>query len=236
FVRHIVRQYAIPMENMIVLGHSVGAVTAAAWVHDYAPPIRGLILATPAFRVKLYVPFAVPLLRLRQKLLGPGFIKSYVKANMLTHDPVQAERYQADPLIFRQIAVNVLLDLHDTSTRLLADAGAITTATLMLLAASDWVVRLSSQRQFFERLSSPGKQMEMFPGFYHAIFHEKDRNRVVDTVRAFVRRLFNEPPSRTSLLDADKHGYTREEYDRLCRPSLRFAITRLSMRALGRLS
>ena len=63
-----------------MLAHSVGAVIATAWVHDYAPPIRGLILATPAFRVKLYVPFAVPLLRLRQKLLGPGYVKSYVKA------------------------------------------------------------------------------------------------------------------------------------------------------------
>jgi hypothetical protein len=34
-----------------------------------------------------------------------------------------------------------------------------------------------------------------------------DRHRVVDKVRAFVRQLFNEPPSRPSLLDADKHGY-----------------------------
>jgi SAM-dependent methyltransferase len=79
--------------------------------------------------------------------------------------------------------------------------------------------------------------MEMFPGFYHAIFHEKDRHRVVDTVRAFVRQLFSEPPACPSMLDADKHGFTKDEYDRLCRPSgLRFAFTRLSMRTLGRLS
>src|SRR5437667_1974526 len=110
FVRHIAEYHGIALENMIVLAHSVGAVTVAAWVHDYAPPIRALILATPAFRVKLYVPFAVPLLRLRQKLLGPGYVKSYVKARMLTHDPVQAQGYQADELIFRQIAVNILLD------------------------------------------------------------------------------------------------------------------------------
>src|SRR5205085_6129106 len=122
FMRHIVAQHGIAMENIVVLALSMGAVTVAAWVHDYAPPIRGLILATPAFRVKLYVPFAVPLLRMRQKLLGPGYIKSYVKARMLTHDPAEAERYHADKLIFRQIAVNILLDLHDTSTRLLADA------------------------------------------------------------------------------------------------------------------
>ena len=121
FVAHIAGQYGIRVENMIVAAHSVGAVIAAAWVHDFAPPLRGLVLATPAFRVKLYVPGAVPLLRLRQRLLGDGYVKSYVKARLLTHDHVEAERYAGDPLIFRQIAVNMLLDLHDTSRRLVAD-------------------------------------------------------------------------------------------------------------------
>src|SRR5829696_43737 len=49
FVRHVSEQHSIPIENMIVMAHSVGAVTAAAWVHDFAPPIRGLVLAVPAF-------------------------------------------------------------------------------------------------------------------------------------------------------------------------------------------
>src|SRR5712675_696704 len=52
FARHIAHQYGIAAENTIVLAHSVGAVTAAVWVHDYAPRIRALILGTPAFRVK----------------------------------------------------------------------------------------------------------------------------------------------------------------------------------------
>ena len=141
FVQHVSKHHQIPVENMVVMAHSVGAVTVAAWVHDYAPPIRGLILAVPAFRVKLYMPFAVPLLRLKQKLFGHGYVKSYVKSKMLTHDEEQAAGYQADPMIFRQIAVNILLDLYDTSTRLMADAGAITVPTLMLTAGADWVVK-----------------------------------------------------------------------------------------------
>src|SRR5437762_3171019 len=151
YVRHLVEQHGIALEETIVLAHSVGAVVAAAWVHDYAPPIRALILATPAFRVKLYVPLAVPFLRLRQKVFGPGYVKSFIKASMLTADPVEANRYNADPLIFRQIAVNMLLDLHDTSTRLLADAGAVTVPLLVLAAGSDWVVTRSAQRRFVER-------------------------------------------------------------------------------------
>ncbi len=111
---HFRTQHEIALENVIVLAHSVGAVSVAAWVHDYAPPIRAMVLATAAFRVRLYVPLALPALRLKQKFLGPGHVKSYVKSRMLTHDREQAARYDADPLIFRQIAVNVLIDLHET--------------------------------------------------------------------------------------------------------------------------
>ena len=237
FVRHISVQHHIPIENMVVLAHSVGAVTAAAWVHDYAPPIRGLILAAPAFRVKLYVPFAVPLLRLKQKLLGRGFVKSYVKAQMLTHDREEAARYQADPLIFRQIAVNILLDLHDTSTRLLADAGAITVPTLLLVAGSDRVVKRAAQEKFLNRLSSPVKRMELLPGFYHAIFHEKERRLAVLKAREFILDCFKQPPRPPPLIDADKQGFTKKEYDRLCGPgNPMFRVTRWGMRTLGRLS
>src|ERR1041384_5158163 len=79
FARHISEKYGIAFQNMVVLAHSLAAVSVAAWVHDYAPPIRAMILATAAFRVKLYVPFAIPLLRLKEKLFGPGQVKSYVK-------------------------------------------------------------------------------------------------------------------------------------------------------------
>ncbi len=237
FVRHISRTHRVRMEDMVVLVHSVGAVSVAAWVHDFAPPIRGMILATPAFRVKLYIPFAVPLLRLKQKLFGPGYVKSYVKARMLTHDPGQAAQYQADPAIFRQIAVNILLDLHDTSTRLLADAGAITTPTLMLCAGSDWVVKLSAQRTFFEGLSSPIKEIETYPRLYHAIFHEKDRRRVIDRARRFIIDRFNEKPAPVSLLAADKSGYTETEFKRLsCPGNPLYGVSRAAMKTVGRLS
>src|SRR5258708_24746840 len=128
FARHVSEKCGIPIENMIVLAHSLAAVTIAAWIHDYAPSIRAMILATAAFHVKLYVPLAIPVLR----IVRPRFVKSYVKSKMLTHDREQAARYDSDPLIFRQNPVNLLLDLHDTSERLLADAGAIQTPTLML--------------------------------------------------------------------------------------------------------
>jgi alpha-beta hydrolase superfamily lysophospholipase len=197
FVRHISERYEIPIENMIVLAHSLAAVTVSAWVHDYAPPIRAQILATAAFDVRLYVPLAVPGLRVLQKFVKAGKVTSYVRGTMLTQDKVEAARYENDPLIFRKIAIPLLLDLHDTAQRLIADAGAIQVPTLMLAAGRDWVVSLKAQRQFFDRLSSPVKRMHVFPAMYHAIFHEKDRAQVKRRQRSrFVRPTNTATPGR----------------------------------------
>ena len=233
FARHVSDNFGIPIENMIVLAHSLAAVTVTAWVHDYAPPIRAMILATAAFHVKLYVPFAIPSLR----ILRPRFVKSYVKSKMLTHDREQAALYDSDRLIFRQIAVNVLLDLHDTAKRLVADAGAIQTPTLMIAAGKDWVVSLKAQQEFFDRLSSSDKRFEIFPDAYHAIFHETDRRDVIGIVREFVRDCFAKPAAAPSLLDADRTGYTAHEHECLKNNgSGRFAVARAGLKVAGRLS
>jgi len=231
--RHIAETHRIPVRNMIVLAHSLAAVTVTAWVHDYAPPIRAMILATAAFHVKLYVPFAIPTLR----MFRPRFVKSYVKSKMLTHDHEKAARYDSDPLIFRQIAVNVLLDLHDTAKRLVADAGAIQTPTLMIGSGKDWVVSLDAQRRFFDQLSSTEKRFEIFPEAYHAIFHETNRRGVVDLVREFVLDRFAQPAVATTLRDADKSGHTFDEYDRIKNNgSVKFALVRVGVKLAGRLS
>ena len=62
FVRHVSDAYGIALADIAVVAQSVGSVLAATWVHDYAPPIRCMVLASPAFKVKLYVPFARPFL------------------------------------------------------------------------------------------------------------------------------------------------------------------------------
>ena len=217
FAGHVCEAYGIAMEDVAVVAHSVSAVAVAAWVHDYAPPIRAMVLATPALRVRLYAPLAVPALRAWRRLRGRGraFVNSYVRPRMLTHDAAQAEAYRADPLISRGISVDVLLDLHDTATRLMADAAAIQTPTLVLTAGSDWVVKNGAIRTFFERLSSPVKRMLRYDNRFHALFHESNRQQVFADVRSFLDEAFASPaPPRKPAESA----YSRTVYRRLCAP------------------
>ena len=109
FVRYLSTRYDIAVKDMAVIAQSLGAVVAAAWVHDYAPDIRCLVLASPALKIKLYVPFARQLLTLKQKFKRGGFVNSYVTANRLTHDEMRRRSYESDPLVTRPIAENILI-------------------------------------------------------------------------------------------------------------------------------
>jgi len=238
FVNHVCDAHGFEMRNVSIVAHSVGAVSVATWVHDYAPPIRALVLATPAFKVRLYVPFAIPGLRLLQKIRGnkPSFVKSYVKASMLTHDEEHARRYDEDPLIAKSIAVNVLLEMRDAAKRIVEDAGAIRTPTLLLTGGADWVVSKSAQREFFDNLGSEHKEMRVYDRMYHDILHEKDRHLVLAEIRNFLASTF--PPPRP-LLDADKAGYTHDEHARLSTPLpllSPYRLQSLSLHTVGRLS
>lgn len=240
FVGHVSRQYGIPVENIVVFAHSVGSVLAATWVHDYAPKIRALVLGSPALRVQLYVPFAVPGLRLLLKFKPKAFVNSYVKAKLLTHDPAKIASYDADPLITRCIAVNLLVDLFDAGQKLVRDAAAITVPTLVLTSGADWVVDQDIQRQFFERLGSLVKEMHVYPGFFHDTFNEKDNHLPLGAARRFILEAFAQPRREVSLLEADRNSATQREYETLANllaplslKGIRYALTRFVLHTFG---
>ncbi|WP_313192037.1 bifunctional alpha/beta hydrolase/class I SAM-dependent methyltransferase [Shinella zoogloeoides] len=237
FVRHISETDGFAMEDIAVVAQSVGAVLAATWVHDYAPHIRALVLASPAFDVKLYVPFAKEGIALWQKLKGTFFVNSYVKARFLTHDPERIASFEADPLITRPIASNILLELYEAADRVVADARAITVPAQLLVSGSDFVVRHAPQHRFFENLGSTIKERHVLPGFYHDTLGERDRANALEKLRAFILSRFAAPPVVADLRQAHLSGHTRDEADRLATPlspfsprGLYWAMTRASIR------
>ncbi len=218
FIAHIRGETGVAIEDVSIVAQSVGAVLAAAWVHDYAPNIRALVLASPAFDIKLYLPFAKEGIAFWQKLRGTFYVNSYVKPQFLTHDPERIESYRTDPLITRPIASHILLQLYEAAKRVVDDARAITVPTLLLISGSDFVVRPTPQHRFFENLGSRIKERHVLKGFYHDTLGEKDRKQAIDRIKTFFAERFAEKPQPADLTEAHVAGYTRDEADRLTSP------------------
>lgn len=218
FVDHIVTVYKTPLANISVIAQSVGAVIVSIWLHDYAPKIRAAVLASPAFEVRLYIPLAIPGLRFLRSVIGHFYVKSYVKAKMLTHDPERIKSFQEDMLISMPISVDILLQLKDTSKRIVADAQAIVTPIQLLISGKDYVVEQKPQHLFFERLGSEVKEKHVLEGFFHDTLGELERSKALGQVKRFLLERYAGPLAYPNLLEQHKWGYTYDEAIRLATP------------------
>lgn len=241
FVRGVCEELNLPLSNACVVAHSVAAVVASCWIHDLNPGIRALVLATPAFRVRLYVPFALPGLRLLNKIHPTAKISSYVKGKLLTHDTEQARSYDADESISKDISNRVLVEMASAAERVVEDAHTIATPILMLQASSDWVVDNSVQDRFFANLGSRCKQRHDIPGSYHAVFHETSRGHTLGVIRTFLTERWSLPAQKgvEPLITAVNVAHAERLAKKLSILNPKrwaFLFTRLSMRFPGSLS
>jgi alpha-beta hydrolase superfamily lysophospholipase/SAM-dependent methyltransferase len=240
FVRFLEREHGLIAENTVVLGHSVGSVVVSTWLCDYAPRVRGAVLSSPAFEVKLYVPLALAGLRLLERVKPHSFIRSYVRPGMLTHDEEEAEARRRDELISPQIAVSVLTSLFETSKRVIADASSIRTPVLLLSAGKDWIVHKEPQRRFFERLGSTTKKHIEYDELFHELFHEKDRDEPIGEAKRFIESLFDTKADRNlpaaQSLDASAHEALARPLSLASPTRWLFAMQRAFLRSVGRLS
>jgi len=239
FVRFISLKEGKSAEDMFVVANSVAGVVASTWVHDYAPRIAGMALVAPAFVIKLYVPLAKPSLDLMIRFNPRMNIKSYVKAKFLTHNTIEQERYNTDPLITPNIPARQLVTLLDTARRVVDDAHLIVTPTLVLSATSDYVVDSRVQKVFYDRLSSPLKRFVELEGFYHGVLYEAEAQKAIDEIGSFMKECFNTPKT-----DRSEHliSLTQNEKDKIARgdittcQKLSFGVQRFMLNSLGWMS
>ena len=239
FVKFVCTKEQKQSKDLFIIANSVAGVVASTWVHDYAPKISGMALVAPAFRIKLYMPFAKSLLQLVLKFKPTFNITSYVKSKLLTHDIEQQKKYDNDPLITPNIPASQLTTLLETAERVVADAAMITLPTLVLSAGKDYVVDSAIQGDFYANLSSKLKRFVEFDGFYHGMLYEKDAQQAIDEIAQFIKHSFSYEHTDNSeyLINVAQQECDKISYGSLpIMQKINFFAQRFSMQHLGFLS
>lgn len=236
FAKFLQSKYEVKISDIFVVANSIGGVVASAWAHDFAPQIAGMALLAPAFRINLIVPLANEMITLGTKLKKGLIIKSYVKAKMLTHDPEQQKAYDTDPLITRSIDAELLIDLAKAGKRLVEDANAIDTPTLILSAEKDHVVFNKDQKIFHDKLDTDLKHYEVLPNFFHGILFDTGKEKVYDKIVDFAEKCFNKTQKQSSL---SPDQFSVKEYQDLQNNvgnNLNFKFQKFSLNNIGKIS
>jgi len=244
FVSFVCEKEGKSEEDIFIIANSVAGVTATTWVHDYAPKVKGVALIAPAFKIKLYFPFAKAFLKLAVKFKPKMNIKSYVKSKFLTHDVDEQRRYDTDELITPNIPARQLTTLLDTAQRVVDDAHLIATPMLVLSATKDYVVESKVQGDFYAALASPLKKFVQLEGFYHGVLYESEHQQAIEEIVTFMEVCFAQEKKSIDENHMVKEMVkrTKEEQDKIAYGSLplwketNYFIQRFMMNRLGFMS
>lgn len=239
FVDFVCTQETKQQQDIFVVANSVAGVVASTWVHDYAPNINGMALVAPAFKIKLYVPFAKPVLTQAVKVFPTLNITSYVKSKYLTHDKNEQQKYDSDEHITPHIPARQLTTLLETGERIVQDAAMITVPTLVLSASKDYVVDSKVQGDFYARLSSQHKRFILLDNFFHGVLYEENAQMAIDEIAQFAEQSYalTKTCQRQQLIAIAQQECDKISYGTLpLHSEANFLVQRTSMKYLGFLS
>lgn len=188
FLAEIARRFEIPYENMVLVAHSFSCPALIDYLQNHNDKINSVVLVSPAFKINLFLPFAHQGLKLLRKLKPRARVRSYVGGSMLSTCRKEAKIYDCDKSITRDISVEVLLGLHETSAQLFKKAAQTKTPTLILIAGADYIADIPEQKRFFKKLGSTDKELKIYKGMRHDIFHEKECSLALADIRSFINK------------------------------------------------
>lgn len=166
-------------ERIFLLGHSLGGLIAATFCIDHPDAVDGLVLSSPAFEVRP-LPFFLEILASLFYFLMPTASVSYPGVHdKRSHDPAIANAVAKDPLIVEKATPRFYMQFKKMKAYCQQYADHIESPTLILQAGDDVTVCPEGARAVHARLQHPKKKLIWYEGYYHEVFHEMARTKVV---------------------------------------------------------
>ncbi len=176
-----------PGVKCVVLGHSMGGGIVFAYGVERPDNYDMMVLSGPTVAAQDQV--SAPM-RLAAKVLGriaPGLPVQELDAGAISRDAAVVAAYNADPLVYHgKIPAGIgraLLGVGETMPR---RAPALTAPLLVVHGSDDRLVPVAGSRRLVECVGSTDVQLTVYPGLYHEVFNEPEREQVMDDVVAWI--------------------------------------------------
>lgn len=171
----------------ILLGHSMGGLVGLQFALAFPDALRALTLSSPFLGLKIMVPAWKRSLGLAASLLRPTLrLPSGLRAADLSHDPEIGRSYDADPLVTHDATARWFTEITAAQADLRTRSGRIRVPTLMQVAGDDRIVDAAVSQIIFDRLGAPDKNLTVYPGLFHEIFNELDKQRVLSDLTSWL--------------------------------------------------
>lgn len=173
-----------PALPRFMLAHSMGGGIAARYMANrphWQP--AGVVLSGPLVGVDARIPKALLRLLLWVGKRFPRLRTPTIPARWISRNKDVVEAYIRDPHVFRAKTRALLgTSLLGAAMRAADEAPLVTQPFLLIHGTADKLVPVSAAERFFERAGSADKSLKLYPGLYHEVLNEPEREQVLDDV------------------------------------------------------
>jgi alpha-beta hydrolase superfamily lysophospholipase len=156
-------------ERVFLLAHSMGTLLALPAVSRMpGGTLRGLVLSGTAVRP------------------GPAAVEMFqtgrVPAAVLSRDPAVVKAYEEDPLVWKKVPTDVLArsaDLIAVAEKAIPD---VSIPVLLIHGTDDQLASIDGANYVWVQLVTVDKVLHGYPGLYHEILNEPERDQVISDV------------------------------------------------------
>ncbi|MFY2859100.1 lysophospholipase [Mycobacterium sp. THU-M104] len=175
----------------VVLGHSMGGGIVFAYGVERPDSYDLMVLSGPAVAAQDQLS---PLLVLAAKVLGilvPGLPVQELDIDAISRDPAVVAAYQDDPLVYHgKVPAGIGRALVRVGETMPQRAPALTAPLLVVHGSEDRLVPVAGSRRLVECAGSADVELTVYPGLYHEVFNEPERDEVLgDVVSWILQRL-----------------------------------------------
>jgi alpha-beta hydrolase superfamily lysophospholipase len=176
-----------PGLKTIVLGHSMGGGIVFAYGVERPDNYDLMVLSGPAVAAQDQVS---PLLAAAGKVLGvllPGLPVQDLDVDAISRDPEVVAAYKADPLVYHgRVPAGVGRALLHVGETMPQRAPALTAPLLVVHGEQDRLVSVAGSRRLVECVGSTDVTLKVYPGLYHEVFNEPERDQVLGDVVGWI--------------------------------------------------
>ncbi|WP_260580825.1 alpha/beta hydrolase [Sphingopyxis sp. PET50] len=165
----------------LLLGHSMGGLIATLFLIQRQDAFAAAALSGPAI-LPAAPPsrFTVWISRFLSRFF-PRLGVLALDANGVSRDPAVVAAYLADPLVYTgKIGARLGKEMMNAMAAAQAGAPKITLPILLQHGEADALTAPAGSRYLFDHVASKDKRLEIYPGLFHEIYNEPERDAVLD--------------------------------------------------------
>jgi alpha-beta hydrolase superfamily lysophospholipase len=178
---------------LVLLGHSVGGLTAARLVGEaletqpaaWFRPVEGLALSSPAFGADMSAGQKKLLTSMTQKPAGTS-MPNGLKPEWRTRDPGGVASWEQDPLVHGNIGPGIARFFLEAGPWVRERAAKWPLPTLLMYAGTDKFVSPEGSKAFGEAAPSLLVTVQLFQPLYHDLFADPESDDVYAVFRAWL--------------------------------------------------